>query len=57
MHIGKSIVCLSPAGIMALSTPNTMFSVGTTDVSINPENQFQTFKGWGTSLSWWGKNA
>ena len=57
MHIGKSIVCLSLAGIMALSTPNTMFSVGATDVSINPENQFQTFKGWGTSLSWWDKNA
>lgn len=54
MHIGKSIVCLSLASIMALSTPNIMFSAGTTYVSINPENQFQTFKGWGTSLSWWG---
>lgn len=54
MHNYKSILCLSLAGMMVLGTPTHSFAANTTGVSINPENQFQTFKGWGTSLSWWG---
>lgn len=54
MHNHKRILCLSLAGMMVLGTPTHSFAANTTSVSINPENQFQTFKGWGTSLSWWG---
>ena len=54
MHNHKNILCLSLAGMMVLGIPAHSFAASTTSVSINPENQFQTFKGWGTSLSWWG---
>lgn len=45
MHNHKGILCLSLAGMMVLGTPTHSFAASTTSVSINPENQFQTFKG------------
>lgn len=43
MHNFKSILSLSLAGMMVFGTPTHPFAASTTSVSINPENQFQTF--------------
>ena len=40
--------------LILLSTVFTAPAQDTIDVTINPRCTFQTFKGWGTSLSWWG---
>lgn len=49
----KKFLSLLLAGSMILSC-STVSHAATTTVTISPEYEAQTFKGWGTSLSWWG---
>lgn len=46
------VVLLTTTMLSSVSASSGVSAQST--VTISPENEFQTFKGWGTSLSWWG---
>lgn len=52
-HYSMKLFSLFAIVILFLSPISTQI-VAQNVITINPENEFQTFQGWGTSLSWWG---
>lgn len=54
VQIAKRVTSLVLVSTLLASTPLVTNAASTTTVTIYPENEFQTFRGWGTSLSWWG---
>ncbi len=57
MHNFKRALCFLMTTILLSSTlTSNVLTAKAADstVTINPEYEHQTFKGWGTSLSWWG---
>lgn len=52
--LAKRVLGVALACIMVFSTSLVSSATTQTTVTISPEYEHQTFKGWGTSLSWWG---
>lgn len=51
-HVKKLFTSLLITILLVSSIPISTSAQNT--VTVSPEYEFQTFKGWGTSLSWWG---
>lgn len=51
-HAKKLVTSMLIAILLISSIPISVSAQNT--VTVSPECEFQTFKGWGTSLSWWG---
>lgn len=54
MRNAKTFLCFLIVVVLFSSSMNYNVSAQNTTVTISPEFEFQTFNGWGTSLSWWG---
>lgn len=50
----KRVLSFILTGTMILASSIASTAATRTTVTISPEYEAQTFKGWGTSLSWWG---